>query len=308
MQDFGRYTSNGPRKRRRRRVLFAPAVAVACVGFFFAGDALSGFSGAGTLDDNLRELAERRDLPDGDITVLAVGTDQRPGGGSEGMGVRADVIMLARVFPETGEVRLLSIPRDLLVEVSPGVDDRVNAAYASGGVEQTARAVESYAGLEIDNHAVVDFEGFENMVDAMGGAGVDVREGEYPEEWGIEEGPQRLDGEQALHYARYRGTSGGDLDRIERQQEIIASLRSQALEPGSVSKLPEVARAAEENIRTDLGLGESVALGKTLLGQGMEAPLKTGQLSGEPATLPDGREVLIPDDEENQRLIREFLR
>lgn len=284
------------------------ALAVFCVGFFFVGDALPGFVGAGTFDGETRELAERRDLSEEPINILAVGTDERPDGESEGMGVRADVIMLARILPETGEIRLLSMPRDLFVEISPGVEDRVNAAYASGGVEQTARAVEGYTGVEIDNHAVVDFAGFEDVVDAAGGVEVDIREGEYPAGSGIEEGRQKLSGEQALFYARYRGTSGGDLDRIPRQQQILAALRKDALAPGSVTKFPEMARVAGENVGTDIGLEDSFAIGKTLLERGGDAPLKTGQLSGEPTTLSDGREVLIPDDERNRILIEEFLR
>lgn len=307
MQDFGRYTSASSRKRRRKRVFFAPvlAVLVACVGLFFAGGAFSGLS---LLGGDPKELAQRKDLSDGAINVLAVGTDERPDGESEDMGVRADTLMLARVFPGTGEVRLLSIPRDLFVEISPDMEDRINAAYASGGAGQSVRAVENYTGVDIDNRAVVDFEGFEDVVDAVGGVEVDVREGEYPAGSGIEAGPQRLDGEQALFYARYRGTSGGDLDRIDRQQQILAALRKQTLAPGSMAKLPEITRVASENIETDLDLEDSIALGKTLLGRGGEAPLETGQLSGEPTTLPDGREVLIPDDEGNQRLIRRFLR
>lgn len=263
---------------------------------------------AGWLDGEPRELAERRVLSEEPVDVLTVGIDRRPDAGSEGMGVRADTLILTRVFPGTGEIRLLSVPRDLFVEISPGTEDRVNAAYSHGGVEQTVRAVESYTGVDIDHYAVADFEGFEEMVDAMGGVEVDVVEGEYPPELGLEEGRQKLSGHQALAYARYRGTSGGDLDRIERQQEVLVALKRQALEPDSVSRLPEVARAAKENIETDLGLSESFALGKALLERGREAPVEAGKLVGEPTILSDGRQVLLPDDEANRRLIEEFLR
>jgi anionic cell wall polymer biosynthesis LytR-Cps2A-Psr (LCP) family protein len=74
-----------------------------------------------------------------------------------------------------------------------------------------------------------------------------------------------------------------------------------------VVKLPKIARAAGENISTDLGFEEAVALGRTMLSRGGDAPLKTGQLAGESTTLPDGREVLVPDDEANRRVIEEFL-
>lgn len=316
MIDFGRYTVGGsrkPRKRRGGRVLPASALRVFvslplfCAVILVSGSGIFEAPETGRLGDDPRELAERRVLEDRAFNVLVVGVDQGPDGASEEAGARADTLMLARVFPETGEVRLLSVPRDLFIEVSPGYEDRVNAAYAYGGIRQTVKAVESYTGTNIDHYAVVDFEGFESVVDAMGGVRLDVRAGEYPPEWGLEEGSQTLSGEQALFYARFRGMSGGDLDRVERQQEIIAALREQALGLDSVSTLPEVARAAE-NVRTDLGFRKSVSLGGVLLGSGGGSRMETGKLVGEAATLSDGRQVLIPDDEENRRLIEEFLR
>jgi LCP family protein required for cell wall assembly len=280
----------------------------------FSGDALSGLPVFERMDGDSAKPVERqtfeREKPEeeGAFNVLAVGVDRRPDGDPESTGVRADALMLARVFPETGEVRLVSIPRDLFIEISLGVEDRVNAAYAFGGIEQTVRAVEDHTGAEIDNHAVADFKSFKEVVNAMGGVEVDVAEGGYPAESGIEEGRQRLSGRQALLYARYRGTPGGDLDRMDRQREILSSLRAQAFTATSVVKLPKIARVAGKNTSTDLGFEESVALGRTFLSRGGDAPLETGQLSGEPTTLPDGREVLIPDDEANRLMIEDFLR
>lgn len=269
-----------------------------CLALYLSG-------GVTELGDETRELAERREVSEEAVNVLAIGADARPDGGSEGMGVRADTVMLARILPESGEVRLLSIPRDLFVEISPGYEDRLNAAYANGGAGQTVRAVQGYTGIELDGHAVVGFEGFEEVVDAMGGVEVEV--GEDMPEIGVRAGRQTLDGEKALLYARYRGTSGGDLDRMERQREILASLRHKALNPDSVTRLPELSRVAGENVETDLDFDVSVAFGRTLLERG-SSPLRTGQLVGKPATLSDGRQVLIPDDETNRRIVEEFLR
>ena len=76
------------------------------------------------------------------------------------MGSRTDTIMLVRVVPRTGDVKLLSVPRDLYVEVEPGEKDRINAAYNYGGIDETIDALENYSGVPIDHYAVVDFEGF----------------------------------------------------------------------------------------------------------------------------------------------------
>ncbi len=173
----------------------------------------------------------------GPLNVLVLGVDKRPPESEEAQveGTRTDTIMLVRLVPKTGEVKLLSVPRDLLVEVEPGVKDRINAAYTYGGLETTKDAVENYTKVPLSHHAVVDFEGFEAVVDAMGGVEVDIDD-EFPDNWRMEEGLQRLNGHRALRYARYRGTACGDLDRIERQQELVAALRSKALKWNTVKE------------------------------------------------------------------------
>jgi polyisoprenyl-teichoic acid--peptidoglycan teichoic acid transferase len=117
-------------------------------------------------------------LTDGPLSVLVLGVDTRPD--SEEMGSRTDTIMLVQVVPKTGDVKLLSVPRDLFVEVESGEKDKINAAYNYGGVDKTIDAVENYSGVPVDHYAVVDFEGFETVIDAMGGVRVDVGDGLFP--------------------------------------------------------------------------------------------------------------------------------
>jgi polyisoprenyl-teichoic acid--peptidoglycan teichoic acid transferase len=250
-----------------------------------------------------------RAASDGPLTVLVLGVDRRPLDSAEPqvVGSRSDTIMLVRVVPGTGQVKLLSIPRDLLVEVEPGVEDRINAAYSYGGVEQARRVVQGYTGVPIDRYAIVDFEGFSEVVDAMGGVEVDV-EGELPPKHGIEEGMQILSGEQALFYARWRGTAGGDLDRIEHQQQLVAALRSKALEWDTVTRLPEIMKLMEENVETNLGFGEALSLGRILIEHGRNAQMTSDQLEGTPYTLPSGAQVLVPEAATNEALIEEFRR
>lgn len=242
------------------------------------------------------------------LDVLVLGVDKRPGGGEEGGGVRSDTIMLVRIAPDTGRVKLLSVPRDLVVDVSPGREDRVNAAYAYGGVSQTISALENHTDVRIDRYAVVDFEGFEDVVNAMGGVQMDVEAGDLPPNTRIKEGLQRLNGHRALLYARYRGTGGGDLDRIERQQKMVAALRSKALKWNSVKKLPAVAEATGKNVETDMRVGEAVALGRALLRQGRDARMTAVQLKGTPDTLSSGEQILRPDAAANEAILREFRR
>src|ERR687898_645657 len=243
-------------------------------------------------------------LTDGPLNVLVLGVDTRPD--SKEMGSRTDTIMLVQVVPKTGDVKLLSVPRDLLVEVEPGEKDKINAAYNYGGVDETIDALEYYSGVAVDHYAVVDFEGFERVIDAMGGVRVDVGDGQFPEKWRMGEGVQRLNGHKALIYARYRGTSGADLDRMQRQRELVGALRSEALRWHTVKTLPEIMEVMDENVMTDLDLGGAITLGQALIRRGRHAEMTSQQLQGTPETLSDGEEVLIPDEEANEPILDEF--
>ena len=240
------------------------------------------------------------------LDVLVLGVDRRPEGSSV-EGSRSDTIMVVRILPGTGEVRMLSIPRDLFVEIEPGVEDRINAAYSYGGVDQITRAAEQATGVSIDRYAVVDFEGFRDIVDAVGGLRVEIQDQMPP---GRQmQGTQTLNGEQALFYARYRGTPGGDLDRIARQQQLVGALREKLVSWGAVSKLPGIMEAVHGNLETDLGLGANISLARSLLNaEGTDSALKTLQFAGSPTTLPDGRQVLVPNPAENEKILQEFHR
>jgi len=244
------------------------------------------------------------EITDGPLNVLVLGVDTRPD--DEEMGSRTDTIMLVQVVPKRGNVKLLSIPRDLYVEVEPGEKDRINAAYNYGGIDETIAAVENYSGLPIDHYATIDFEGFEKVIDAMGGVRVDVGEGQFPEKFRMGEDVQRLNGHKALIYARYRGTPGADLDRMQRQRELVAALRSEALRWNTVKTLPEIMEAMDENVATDLDFDAAMTLGQILIRRGRHAEMTSQQLQGTPQTLPDGNEVLIPDDEANQDILEDF--
>lgn len=250
----------------------------------------------------LNPLASFSDEP---INVLVLGVDRQRGV----QGVRADAIMIARLEPASGEVNLLSVPRDMLVGTGPGPEDRINASYARDGTVGMVRAVDDATGVRVDHRVVVSFTGFKKLVDALGGVEVNVRRDDYPDVWTLdEEGVQTLDGDHALLYARYRGGSGGDLGRIERQQQIMAALRSKLLRPQTVEDLPALATLVDENVRTDLGVGEMVGIGRAVLEQGRSPVMTHTRLEGTPETLPDGREVLVPDEEANRRIVADFLR
>lgn len=320
MREFHNYTKAARAARRRRFLLSLVGgllAAALVVGIGMRAGAIPtpmetlgyGAQGASQSDVHggpgwLRGILGGTEVPDGPLNVLVLGVDERPD--SEEEGSRTDTIMLVQVLPETGDVKLLSVPRDLLVEIEPGVEDRINTAYAYGGVEQTMSALGGYTGVPIDYYAVVDFEGFRDVINAMGGVEMDV-EDEIPPKYGIQDGLQTLNGAQALFYARYRGTTCGDLDRIERQQQLVAALRSKALGWDTVRKVPDISRVMYRNVETNLGFDQAVALGRTLIGRGRDARMTSTKLKGTSDTLENGNQVLVPDETANEAILQEFF-
>ncbi len=311
MREFQDYTEESGAARRRWWVWSLPIVLVAAL---VVGGLAVGVRGGDQRTDGPERLEASptgwvqrmfggEQPAEGPFNVLVLGVDERPD--SEEEGSRTDTIMLVRVVPESGAVKLLSVPRDLLVEVEPGQEDRINTAYNFGGIEQTIAAFEEFSGVAVDHYAVVDFKGFKDVIDAMGGVRMDV-EDEIPPKYKIKDGLQTLDGNQALFYARYRKTSGGDLDRIKRQQQLVAALRSQALDWNTVKEVPRILKVAERNVRTDLGLGQGVSLGRTLIRRGPNASMTSQQLEGNPKTLENGDQVLVPDGEANDPILDQF--
>src|ERR687889_2410499 len=259
------------------------------------------------------EAAKERAIEDAEqasgdpLDVLVLGVDRRPDAG-EDSSTRSDTMMLVRVVPASGEVKLLSVPRDLYVEVEEGKKDRINSAFAYGGIDQARSVMEDLTGVEIDNYVIVDFKGFEKVIDAIGGVRVDVGSGVFPEQWNMGEGMEHLNGHKALKYARYRGTPRADLDRIDHQQKLLAALRRQALRWNIITKLPGIIKATNENVDTDLGVLQVIPLARALVLNGEDNRMTTSELEGHPESLSDGEQVLIPAEEANEEILQDFRR
>jgi polyisoprenyl-teichoic acid--peptidoglycan teichoic acid transferase len=160
-------------------------------------------------------------------TILVVGSDARF---DEQQNRRSDTILLVRVDPTERRIAMLSVPRDLLLEIPGHRTDRINMAYKRGGVPLLARTLRERLGVEINHFVEVDFRGFRQLVSALGGVYLPV-DGRYFNrnlgtpgtnyaEIDLRPGYQRLDGEQALAFARYRH-GDSDLIRAARQQLLI---------------------------------------------------------------------------------------
>jgi LCP family protein required for cell wall assembly len=252
---------------------------------------------------------DESDLPKSDssepLDVLVLGVDESTG--SEGSGSsRSDTMMLVRVTPATGEVKLLSVPRDLYVDIAPGEKNKINAAYAYGGVEQARSVMEGLTGIAVDNYVIVDFKGFQEVINAIGGVKVNVGHNVFPAKWHMGEGVQRLGGRKALFYARYRGTPRADLDRIDHQQKLLGALRRQAFRWNTVTKMPAIIKTTNENVETDLGIWQAIPLARALIVHGRDGDMSSSELQGHPDTLDDGTEVLVPEKDANEAILKDF--
>jgi LCP family protein required for cell wall assembly len=212
----------------------------------------------------------------GRLNVLLLGIDTRD---DDPETHNTDTIIVLSVDPDTHTAAMLSIPRDTVIDIPGAGKDKVNAAYArakdpeTGGAALARRAVEGFLGIPIHSYAVIDFKAFRQTVDAVGGVLVDVRrplrDEEYPTaDNGIERlefraGPQLMDGDDALRYARSRHDSN-DFNRSRRQQQVILALRGRFAQAG-LFRLPGIMDRVGPLVRTDFDPANVLPLARTVL-------------------------------------------
>lgn len=211
-------------------------------------------------------------IPDQPENILIMGTDSDPDGTNQ----RSDTIMLARVNPEGECLSILSMPRDLIVNI-PGVgQDKINSAYAVGGAPLAIETVKELTEQPVHHFVMIDYTGFEQAVDAMGGVYIDVDKRYFNDNsdalWGQEYEPidiypgyQKLSGKDALAFVRYRHTDS-DFMRIARQQLFINDTKAQSMEWGNLTKIPELADVFASNTTSDIGRSDVLSLTKFIMG------------------------------------------
>ena len=167
-------------------------------------------------------------------TIMLLGSDRRPDNatdGGAGTGARSDTIILVRLDPDKNATAMMSLPRDLKVEIPGRGVDKINAAYDYGGPKLTLRTVKRLTGLPINHVINVDFQGFRQAVDAIGCIYADIDRRYFNDTPGyayinVQPGYQKLCGEKALEYARFRHEDS-DLVRSARQQDLLRETKQQ---------------------------------------------------------------------------------
>lgn len=236
----------------------------------------------------------------GRLNILLMGIDQRPDetgpGGDPG---RTDSLMLVSVDYDDKLVTMVSIPRDGFVVIPGHGNERVNAAYTFGEIDQRGsgpllaeRTVEQLFGVKIDRYGLVDIHSMERVIDTLGGIWIDnpyrLVDRQYPtDDYGfitidIPAGRQLMDGVTAVEYARTRHPDS-DYGRQARQQQVLLAIRDRALQFDVLPRIPQLLPEVHDLVRTDISLVESVQLAN--FGRSLDAS-RILQLQPNPALTP----------------------
>jgi polyisoprenyl-teichoic acid--peptidoglycan teichoic acid transferase len=226
------------------------------------------------------------------VTLLFIGLDERDWELGQGA-PRSDTMILFTIDPISKTAGMLSIPRDMWVNVPGFGYSRINTAYSSGegsrlpggGPGLAIKTVEQFIGVPIQYYAQVDFKAFEEAIDAMGGLYLCPEERVTIDPIGpkppVKMGPECRSywGYEILGYARNRKTEGGDVDRANRQQKVVMALVDQVFSPQNfpnmVSLAPKIYEEAESGLRTNLSFDDALKLG-VLLSQVPRENIKRG--------------------------------
>jgi LCP family protein required for cell wall assembly len=263
----------GRRKPRWGRIALIVGAVVA-IGGLIAGISLYGY--ADGLDKDLKRTNAFDDITDGRpakevegaMNILLVGSDSRDPDTDDGKGSswRADTLILMHIPEDHKAAQLISIPRDLWVQVPSGNNAacdsgqraKINASFAFGGIPRAVRTVECMTDVHIDNVMAVDFGGFKEVTDALGGV-------DLPVDYSItsihkpfrkfKKGTMHMDGAQALDWIRQRKQfPRGDFDRMRHQQEFLKALMDKAASSGTVTdpgKLNDFLKAVTAAVTVD---------------------------------------------------------
>lgn len=242
------------------------------------------------------------------VNILLIGLDERTGVED----IRTDTQIIVHIDPAAGTAALVSLPRDLWVEIPGHGEDRINAAYKTGekakpgtGATLAKATVRENFGIPIHYYAMVNFKGFEQIVDMLGGVTIDVPrpmvDNEFPfQEFGatrvyIPAGLQHMNGHTALQYARSRHADS-DIGRNSRQQQVLLAIKEQGVSLDVMAHLSELAEELGDSVRTDLHwqqIGSLVQLSQSIDGDSIQTVVIAGNMIRE-TTLPSGANVLMP--------------
>lgn len=248
---------------------------VALLGFIWVVNTGNNLFADARTDEEVTEVLDPAN--NGRRNILVVGSDTREGledlnNFGNFAGARSDVVMLVSVDPATNEVRMLSIPRDLWVDIPGHGENRINAAYGLGGPRLMVETIKENLNVPINNYVEIDFVGFQALVDDLGGVDIDFPYAARDSRSGLDisAGTSTLNGEEALAYARARhyqeyregswqSVEANDIGRTGRQQVVMKALIASLKSPSSIAEAGNIASTMSNHMTIDSNLAnESV--------------------------------------------------
>lgn len=234
------------------------------------------------------------------LTLLLMGTDQR----EKNELARADVIILVTMNLDTKEVDMVSIPRDTRALIADTQKTtKINNAHATGGPERMVKTVENLLGVNIHYYVETNFQGFAKCIDILGGINYNVERRMALLDEGIDlyAGQQKLTGDKALQYVRWRGDPTADIGRVGRQQKFLQAVLQQSMSVATVPKLPSLIAALRENVKTDMTTAQMVSLATHFIDV-KNLSIEASTLPGVPKNV-NGGSYWVMNEEEAKTLI-----
>ncbi len=227
-------------------------------------------------------------------------------------GARTDTIFVLSIDKEAKYVNMLSIPRDTWVYIDGYGYNKINSAYSFGGLELAKKTISEFLGIKIDHYIIIKIKAGTEIVDALDGLNIDVeKDMDYDDNWGnlhihLKEGEHKLTGAEAVGYARFRHDEEGDWGRMRRQQQVINALVKELKKPENLLKIDKLIKIANENIETDLTPAEMLDICRCYKDFDKKN-MATGIIHGYDDKTEDGLAIIIPDDNERIKLVRQLL-
>jgi polyisoprenyl-teichoic acid--peptidoglycan teichoic acid transferase len=255
----------------------------------------------GKSEKRTKELSFKKAEP---FSVLLMGVDERKGDRG-----RSDSLIVLAVNPDKNSVKMLSIPRDTRTEiVGKGIEDKINHAYAFGGVDMSIATVENFLDVPIDHYVQINMEGFKDIVDSVGGVTVQNDLDFTYEGTHFPEGQLKLNGEKALKYSRMRYEDPrGDFGRQLRQRQIIQAVINEGASLSTITNYGGIFKALGSNVKTSLKFDEMVTIQSKY--KAASKDIQQEQVKGNGTKINGVYYYIVPDEEKKriQTLLKEQL-
>lgn len=245
---------------------------------------------------------------DAKVNVLVLGQDREVDGAA-----RTDSIMVAQYDYLTKKMKIVSVMRDIYAEIPGYQNYKINTAYSLGGPELLRKTLKKNLGLDIEYYAIIDFKGFETMIDELAPNGLPINvEKDMSAKIGVslKKGQHNLNGKEVLGYARFRHDPEGDFGRVRRQQQVIKALEKEMVSVGTLFKSPKLAGIARGYVDSNMKDSEIFRTGFSFIARGeknidtLVVPVKD---SYSMVDVYDRGSVLQIDKAKNKAAIKKFL-